>query len=196
MHIKDIAEVVTGYTFRGAIKADNGGNTLVFQAKDLVRGTPFTAVDALTKISHDGRTDASYLRKNDVLLVARGMKSGAFRSTVFASEVSNVIASSSIHIMRVTAPDVMPEYVSHFMNSKEGQDALIQIISGSYIGAVPRRELEEIEIPMPPLRKQAALVHLYQNLREQERVLDRKREIAQNIIAATFKTLTYENGKQ
>lgn len=122
------------------------------------------------------------------------MKPGSFRSTIFASEASNVVASSSVHVIRVKAANVMPEYISHFINSKEGQDSLSQIVSGSYIGAVPRRELEKIEIPIPPLRKQAALVHLYQNLREQERVLDRKREIAQNIIDATFKSLV-ANGK-
>lgn len=194
MQIKDIAEVVTGYTFRGAIKADTNGNTFVFQAKDLVREKPFVEVNVLTKIFHEGRTDAGVLRKDDVLLVARGMKPGSFRSTIFASSVSNVIASSSVHVIRVTAAKVMPEYISHFINSKEGQDALSQIVTGSYIGAVPRRELEKIEIPIPPLRKQAALVHLYQNLREQDRVLDRKREIAQNIIDATFKSLT-TNGK-
>ena len=194
MQINDIAEVVTGYTFRGAIRADANGNTFVFQAKDLVRGEPFVEVNVLTKIFHEGRTDAGVLRKDDVLLVARGMKPGSFRSTIFASEASNVVASSSVHVIRVKAANVMPEYISHFINSKEGQDSLSQIVSGSYIGAVPRRELEKIEIPIPPLRKQAALVHLYQNLREQERVLDRKREIAQNIIDATFKSLV-ANGK-
>src|ERR1700685_3521239 len=115
MQIKDIAEVVTGYTFRGAIKADANGNTFVFQAKDLIRGKPFVEVNVLTKISHDGRTDAGALKKNDVLLVARGMKSGAFRSTIFASSISNVVASSSVHVIRVTAANVMPEYVSHFI---------------------------------------------------------------------------------
>ena len=190
MKLHDVATVIAGYTFRGAIKSDNNGDMYVFQAKDLIQGEPLEDVGTLTRIFRDALGYSGYLQHDDVLLIARGMKSGAFRSTVFASDASNVIASSSVHVIRITGSDVLPEYVSHYLNSREGQDNLSQIISGSYIGDLTRSELEKIKIPIPPIQKQEVLLNLYRNMREQQKILNRKSKINQNIINETFKNLT------
>jgi restriction endonuclease S subunit len=190
MQINNIAEVISGYTFRVAIKPEKGGNVFVFQARDIVQNVPFSDIYTLTRISHETLGYAGYLKKNDVLLIARGMKSGAFRSTIFVSNEPNVIASSSVHVIRITTPDALPEYVSHYLNSKVGQDSLSGIVSGSYIGALPRRALEKIKIPIPSLQKQETIVNLHRNIQEQQRVLGRKNEINQNILNATFRNLT------
>lgn len=190
-NLHEIATVIAGYTFRGAVKPDNNGDIFVFQAKDLVQGEPFEDVRTLTKISHViipgymGR-----FKKNDILLVARGMKSGAFRSTLFVSEAQSVIASSSVHVIRITTADILPEYISHYLNSKKGQESLSQIASGSYICVLSRKELEKISIPIPNLYKQRAIVHLHRNIREQQKIIGRQNEIKQNIINATFRNLT------
>ncbi|CAH1903567.1 Methylase_S domain-containing protein [Candidatus Nitrotoga sp. HW29] len=192
MHMKlhDIATIIAGYTFRGAITPDKNGGLLVFQAKDLVRGAFITDVSTLTPIAFDPTGYAGYLKKDDVLVIARGMKTGAFRSTVFQSDASNVIASSSVHIIRITAPKVLPEYVSYYLNSKNGQDSLSEIVTGSYIGALPRRLLEQLKIPVPDLRKQSAIINLYHNMQMQQKILDRKNELKQQILDATFTNLT------
>lgn len=190
MKLHDVGAIIAGYTFRGAVKPDNSGDTYVFQAKDLVQGVPCEDISSLTRISHDTPGYSGHLRKDDVLIVARGMKSGAFRSTTFVSDEPNVIASSSVHVIRITKPNILPEYVSHYLNSKDGQDALSQIISGSYIGALPRRELEKIDIPVPPMEKQKLLVDLFRNIRDQQKILEREKELKENIINATFKSLT------
>lgn len=178
-----------GYAFREAIQPDIRGIVYVLQAKDIVRGEPLTDVVGLTKISQDTPGYTFRLKKNDVLLVARGMKAGAFRSTIFLSDASNVIPSSSVLVLRITAPDVEPEYVSHFLNSNDGQDAISDIVSGSYVGAVPRRELEKIKVSIPPRQKQVLFINLYRNILEQERILERKRELKKNIINEAFKKL-------
>lgn len=190
MELHEIATVIAGYTFRKAIKPDIDGNIYVFQAKDLIQAEPFRSVGTLTRISHDIPEYTGHLKQNDVLLVARGMKSGSFRSTVFDINDTNVLASSSVHVVRITTDNVLPEFLSLYLNSKEGQDALSGIVTGSYIGALPRKELEKIKIPIPPLQKQKTLIQLYQNIKEQEQLINRQNEIKQNIINATFKNLT------
>jgi restriction endonuclease S subunit len=190
MELREVATVIAGYAFRGAIKPDVSGATSVFQAKDLVQGEPFDDTASLTRISHELPGYSGHLRKNDVLLVARGMKSGAFRSTVFTADDLNVVASSSVHVIRITSSEVLPEYISLFLNSREGQSAVASIVTGSYIGAVPRRELEKIKIPKLPLSKQRSLVNLSRNIEEQQKILERKKQIRQNIINATFSSLT------
>lgn len=189
MKLREVATVFAGYTFRGAVTPDPKGNIFVLQAKDLVKGEPVTGTAALTTISDDVSGNGGHLRRNDVVLVARGMRAGAFRSTVFTATDDNVIASASVHVIRIIGQNILPEFLSLYLNSKEGQDALSNIVTGSYIGAIPRRELEQIKVPIPSLQKQEALIRLFRNTREQKKILDRKSEITQNIINATFKSL-------
>ncbi len=189
MELREIADVIAGYTFRGAIKPDKNGNIFVFQAKDLVQGRSVLNVSALTKISHDVPGFTGHLKKNDVLLVARGMKVGSFRSALFASNTEKVMASSSVHIIRPTNPDILPEFISLYLNSREGQEAIAKIVTGSYIGAVPRKELERIEIPALSLKQQMIFIELDQNIREQERITNRQNEIRKNIISGIFRNL-------
>jgi restriction endonuclease S subunit len=190
MELHEISTIIAGYTFRGAIKPDTNGRVFVFQAKDLIQGRPVISTSILTKISHDIPGHTSYLKERDVLLIARGMKSGSFRSTVFASDAKNVIASSSVHIIRATDPRILPEFISLYLNSKKGQEAISQIVTGSYIGAVPRKKLERLKIPLLPLDQQKIFIELDQNIREQQRISNKQNEIRQNIINATFKSLT------
>ncbi len=188
--LHEIATVIAGYTFRGAITPDANGDLYVFQAKDLVRNETVQDVNALTKISSNIPGYAGHLERNDVLLVARGMKAGAFRATVFEAEDKNVIASSSIHVIRVTKEGVLPEYVSHYLNSRQGQEALAEIVTGSYIGALPRKALEKLKIPIPHFKKQQMLIDLYQNIREQQKIISQQNEIKQRIVSETLKNLT------
>lgn len=181
--------MIPGYAFRGAIKPDDSGNAFVLQAKDLGIGSPVEGTGTLTKIVFDAPHSSS-LKMHDVLIVARGMKAGAFRSTLFNAKAMNVIASASVHVIRITSPNVLPEYLSHYLNSKKGQDDLSGIVTGSYIGAIPRRSLEQVRIPVPDLKKQKAIVDLYKNIQAQQKILDRKKELKQQIIEATFKNLT------
>lgn len=190
MELGDITQITPGYAFRGAITPDKDGNIFVLQAKDLGRNVPVVDTSNLTPISFNMPGYAGHLRFNDVLLVARGLKAGAFRSTVFKATTNNVIASASVHILRVSSPDVLPEYLSHYLNSKDGQLALSEIVSGSYIGALPRRELEKIKIPVPDMNKQKAIVDLYQNIQAQQSILNRRSELKQQIIEATFNNIT------
>ena len=188
-NLHEISIIIAGYTFRGAVKPDINGDIFVFQAKDLIQGELFEGVHSLSKVSLGISGYVNRLKKDDILLIARGMKSGTFRSTIFVSEAENVIAASSVHVIRINNAIVLPEYISHYLNSKEGQESLLQIASGSYICVLPRKELEKIKIPIPSLDKQKAIVDLHRNMREQQKIICRQNEIKQNIINSTFRNL-------
>lgn len=189
MKLHEISSITAGYNFRGAIESNQNGHIFVFQAKDLIQGEPISDTGRLTRISHNVSGYETYLKRNDVLLVARGMKAGSFRSTVFTSDAPNVIASSSIHIIRVTDPHVIPEFISLFLNSKEGQEVISEIVTGSYIGAVPRKELERLKIPDLSLEQQKIIIMLDQNIRKQQKIINRQNEIRQSIVSATLRSL-------
>lgn len=191
MYIKlqEIATIIAGYAFRGAITPDPSGHLLVLQAKDLVQGQPVTDVRILTRSSHEVMGYAGQLKTNDVLLVARGMRAGAFRSTVFASAAQNVIASASVHIIRTHDVRVLPAFISLYLNSKYGQDAIAQILTASYVGAIPRKQLERIKIPLPSLAEQQLFIDLDSNIQEQARITDRQNAIKRELFQATLSNL-------
>ena len=189
MELHEISTVIAGYTFRGAVKPDSEGHIFVFQAKDMVQSEPIIDTSSLTRISHEVPGYTGQLKNGDVLLVARGMKAGSFRSTIFSSDDDNVIASSSVHVIRITDNQILPEFLSLYLNSKEGQESISQIVTGSYIGAVPRRALEKIKIPLLPLERQRTFVELDTNIRGQQRITNRQNKIKEDIINATFRKL-------
>jgi restriction endonuclease S subunit len=187
--LSGIADVIAGYAFRGAIEPDPNGNVFVAQAKDIVMGEPFD-VNVLTRIKFNVINYPSYLKKNDVLIISRGMKAGAFKAAIFCSDATNVIVSSSVNIIRVKDQNILPEYVMCYLNSNDGQEALSEFISGSYIGALSRKNLEEIKIPIPPVQKQKMIFDLHKNIAQQQKVLERKARINRNISNLIFENLT------
>lgn len=185
--LKSISEIIPGHSFRKAITPDSSGHTYVFQAKDVIQDEPFLNPTALTKIAYENSGEASFLQKNDVLIVSRGTK---FRSTIFLSDSLNVIASASIHIIRTVSPEINPEYVSHFLNSSIGQAALADKITGNYIGALPVRGLGDIKIKLPSLAQQELIVDLHRNVQTQKLIIDHKVKLEQIIINSIFRSLS------
>ena len=91
MKISNFAEVINGYTFRGAIETIKNGDILVLQAKDIVQGENIMEAKKLTPIAFKGTRTASFLQKDDVLIVSRGMGIGSFRSAIFSLDTSTLL---------------------------------------------------------------------------------------------------------
>lgn len=188
--LQEISNITLGYTFRGSVVGDSRGDIFVIQAKNINANVEINDTTGLTCVSSDPIRNPFFLEKNDILIVSRGSGQGSFRATLFLSEDKNVIASSSVHIIRVTDITVIPKYVSLYLNSAEGQKDLMQIITGgSYIQSILVKNLTSLKIPIPPIHIQKSIVALHENIKQQERLLERKEQIKQNIINATFTNL-------
>lgn len=186
-----IAEVKTGHTFRAAINNDTNGNILIVQAKNITHNQQYVDMGSLVATSYEISADYM-LRDGDILLVARGMKFGSFRAAIFRSDAKNVVASASLHVIRIKEDALSPEYLSQYLNSTYGQEQIAGIVSGSYIGAISRKNLEDLVIPIPDPHKQKAIVDLYRNMVQQQKNLDRQHTVKQKIINATFKHIIKE----
>lgn len=189
MEIKNFASILPGYSFRGAIKPDNKGEMFVFQAKDLMKDEPLTITATLTKISSVTTKESSHLKYNDIVIVARGLKAGAFRATTIKSNNQNIIASSSVHIIRLNNSSVEPDYISHYLNSSLAQSELAKEVKGSYIGVLPRKALEDLDIPLPSLEKQKILIDLHTNLIAQTKISAHRNHIIHTMIDTIYKEL-------
>jgi len=192
MHKKlsQLADIVSGYTFRGSIENDPNGDIFVLQAKNLQTNQDIEDVTDFTIIKDKSLRNPYFLQHNDILLVSRGSGLGSFRSAVFASDKSKVMPSSSVHVLRIKDVTVLPKYVSLYLNSEIGQKELLQIVTGgSYIQSILVKNLIDFKIPIPPIHIQKSIIALHENITDQERILKRKQELQKNIINASFTNL-------
>ena len=188
--MQQIADIISGYTFRGSIKDEPNGDIFLVQAKNVSAGFDIQDKTDLARVSSEGLRNPFFLEHNDIVLVSRGSGSGSFRSTVFVSDKKNVMASSSVLVIRTTDVMILPKYLSLYLNSLEGQRALSQIaIGASYLQSILVRNISELEIPIPSMHTQKSIIALHENIIEQRRIRERKREIQEIIINASFTKL-------
>lgn len=188
--LREVAEITSGYTFRGAIKNKPNSDFFVIQAKNVSSDTEIGPESTLSRVSQEGIRNPYFLKENDVLIVAKGSGPNSFKSSIFKLKNANVIASSSVHIIRPSDVIIIPKYLSLYLNSLEGQKSIMKIVTGgSYIQSILIKNLQELEIEIPPIHKQKSIIALHENIKAQEKILERKNQIKQNIINATFTNL-------
>jgi restriction endonuclease S subunit len=188
--VSQIGQVINGYTFREAIETDKNGDVFVLQAKDIIQGQDIVNSKELTPISFKGTRTASFLQKDDILIVSRGANAGSFRTIIFSGNDESVIASSSVLILRIKKEEVLPEYIATYLNSPEGQSKILQAVTGSYIQAISRRKFEELEIPIPSLQIQQSLNGLNRNIKQQELIHKREKDLKQEIVNTIITNLS------
>lgn len=193
MHKKlgGIADIVSGYTFRGSIETDLQGQIFVLQAKNISTKQDILDTTDLVTISDKSLRNPYFLEHNDILIVSRGSGTGSFRSAIFVSNDTNVMPSSSVHVIRIKDVTVLAKYVCLYLNSQDGQKALAQIVTGaSYIQSILVKNLTDFLIPIPPIHTQKSIIALHENIIDQERIFKRKRELQKIISNASFTNLT------
>jgi len=173
--LSEIANIVTGYTFRSAIIPDIKGNYHVIQAKDVGVGMVFGG-DNLTKIMADKLPESTMVQSGDVVLSSRGR----YRAAV-VKVATPTIASSSVFVLRVKKDLVRPEYLSIFLNSPSGQAQLEKLSSGNYIKSIPKSSLGNLIIDTPPQEKQIKVSQLYESIVKQQELLNKKISILSTI---------------
>ncbi len=188
--LSEIADIVSGYTFRDSIKNDINGAIFVLQAKNISSNQEILNVSEFTKVSGESIRTPYFLEYNDILLVSRGSGFGSFRSALFTADEKNVMPSSSVYVIRIKDVVVLPKYVSLYLNSELGQKAIFQIVTGgSYLQSILVKNIMDLKIPIPSIYTQKSIIALHENIIDQERILNRKQELQKNIINATFTNL-------
>lgn len=180
----DISELITGYTFRGALKSELQGGNKVVLARHINEDGSMN-YSSLIRINQELPRTNAFVSKNDVLLSSRGV----FRAGVFAKDEDNVIAASSIFILRIKKNEIIPEYIAIYLNSEAGQNGIQKILTGSTIKTILRRTLANLKIPIPPLQAQKQIVEIIENWRKREKLLSKKINLNKNIAQGAIQKL-------
>ena len=97
------------------------------------------------------------LRAGDVLFAAKGTKNFA---TVYEEHNLPAVASTSFFVIRFSSSEVLPEYLSWFLNNPNTQIALKAQAMGTSIPSISKSVLEQLEIPIPSIEKQKSVVSI------------------------------------
>lgn len=137
-------------------------------------------------LNADSKIDKHLLRKGDVLFAAKGTKNFA---AWYENDNIPAVASTSFFVIRLHDKNVLPGYLTWFLNHPETQSFLKAFARGTSIASISKAVLSELEIPLPDIQKQKLILQLFKfrnkekNLKQQIEIL-REREIQHLLISA------------
>lgn len=185
--LSELGELTTGFQVRSAISdVPEAPHRLVTIGDVSDDGIDFERV---AKMDLGNRIWKYVLNPGDILLRSRG---ASYKSAVVPLLDGPTVATAPIYVLRLHVDDVLPEYLSWWINRDEIQDQLASEARGSYIPTVSRDSFAKLWIPLPPLDIQARIAEM-EDLRRQERRLMhrfedlRRREIQLALEQAVFK---------
>ena len=181
MLIKDITTTQTGLFAKPA----GVGELVYLQSKH------FDEYGQLHSVLHPdlqakGISEKHLLKDGDVLFAAKGTKNFA---AVFENHNEPSVASTSFFVIRPTGNILLPQFLAWYLNNPATQMLLKGQAIGTSIPSISKQVLENLEIPVPVIKTQKAIVEI-SKLRNQEKALKQKievlreRQIQQQIINA------------
>jgi hypothetical protein len=157
--VGEIASVRLGVSLRGrdATRPDPGGAWRMIRIGDIGDdGAMMT--DDLLQFDPGNSVKADHaLRRGDVLFPNRGLRTTA---AVFELPDADVIVGAQFYVLRLNRKSVLPGYLAWYLRSEPAANFFAARRKGSVVQTLQRRDVEELAVPLPEMRKQAAIVAL------------------------------------
>lgn len=156
----EVADVFSGYPFRGTIPADENGDVHVVQVRD-TRATGEVLQDEMVKVILPGKKAPNMLRSGDVLFVAKGVKH--FAALVEDLPV-NTVCSPHFFLIRVKPEHqnrVKPEFICWQLNQLPAQRYFSTTAEGSLHLSVRRQVLESTPLKLLDIKDQQLIANMH-----------------------------------
>ena len=179
--LKNITTIQTGVFAKPIQK----GEIVYLQSKHFDESGELTEI-LYPDIKADSNIDRHLLKKGDVLFAAKGTKNFA---AWYEDDEIPVVASTSFFVIRLQDKNVLPGYLTWFLNHPSTQQLLKAHARGTSIASISKVVLSELKIPIPDIRKQQLILNIYKlrnkakKLKQQIETL-REKEIQQLLINA------------
>jgi len=158
--LKNIATIQTGVFAKPIQK----GEVVYLQAKHFDENGEL-AETLYPDLNADAKIEKHLLKPGDVLFAAKGSKNFA---AIYEGKNLPAVASTSFFVIRLTDNNILPAYLTWYLNHPDTQRFLKGNALGTSIASISKAVLEELEISIPTLHKQELILAIFQ-LRNQEK---------------------------
>lgn len=167
LNLEDIADVETGYPFRGKLEDDPSGDIRVIQAKDIRADMTFDP-ERLTRIRSKAKSrfGKKLVNQGDVIYMTRTAHPYA---AYIPMQLPDTVVQNSFATLRLRSPgDVLPEFLAMLLNQSLMRSRITACIRGATVPYVQLGDLKKLKLPLPSLDRQKALVGLETAMRHEE----------------------------
>jgi restriction endonuclease S subunit len=186
----EIAEIRTGYPFRGRIERVEEGNCLMVQMGD-VRASAGEVADVQTRVVAPDGPGKHLLHYGDVLFTGRGVRNEA---ATFVGEGGNVIAAPHLFVLRTNGGVAFPDYLTWFLNLPKTQEQIRAMRRGSAVPFVPMATFAKLEVPLPSMEMQNHIAGIQRlSLQEQNllgQIRERRRVLIEGLLMEAVRRAT------
>lgn len=166
--LSELAAISAGHPVRGSVDDLPEGDVVMLQMRDVDMEAGIQWGTA-ARIQPPGKRGPDYLSDGDVIFTARGARNLALPIT---DPPGPAICAPNFFVIRVRKPSVcLPKYLAWFMNQSPVQSYLQREATGSSIMNIRREVVERIEIPVPSLSWQSAIIKLHDDSRREKEIL-------------------------
>lgn len=181
--LNQVADLSGGYPFRSAVRTQAGGTIAVVQLQEASRLADELGESVPWVTNEEGKLNRFFLRRDDVLIQARGFRHPA---AMVMLEVP-AISAPGLHMLRPRAGRITSGYLAWCLNHPKIQTAIAALAQGSHAPFIAVRTLGTVPIPVPPIAVQRRIAEV-DELRRHERELAAQLAAAQDdlVNAATW----------
>ena len=170
-----ILDIRAGYPFRGRIFEKTHGAARVVQIRN---ADPDRGVDwgSLIRTDLTGRGEPDWLQSGDILFVARGGRNFAVSLKDVPEKTVCLPHFFRIRINpeppKVPEHELLPAFLAWQMNQRPAQRHFKQSAEGTLQRSVRRGELEVLNVVIPKIDKQRAIVKLIEQVNAEKQLLN------------------------
>ena len=166
-HLKQIARVQMGLSFRWRVEPERDGNVAMIQMRDLAEGHRLNNPHNLVTVNMEGVNPRHFAKRNDLVFRSRGKTT---TTAIIESEIKRAVVAAPLLRIRVTDANVLPEYLCWFINQPSSQAFLHSRATGTAMVTIGKSVLEALEITLPDRNTQKQIA-AFAALSEQEQRL-------------------------
>jgi restriction endonuclease S subunit len=158
MKLKEISDIHSGYITRKKIVAASDGSHYLVQAKNVDGNQLSYETQEMIRFHPTLSRKDLPLEKGDLLFMARG----AHNFSILMGDLPEpTLAAACFFIIRVSGPEILPGYLGWYLNQAPVEHYLLAHSGRSvHMPVVRRAVLENIQVPVPTLDRQAKIADL------------------------------------
>lgn len=165
--LREIASIRMGFPFRSRLEHDAAGAVAVVQMKDIDE-VNLLHVEEAVRVELADLKAHHLIRQGDLVFRSRGRTNSV---ALVSADVGPAVLAAPMLLIRPV--EVLPAYLLWYINLPATQAALAAQAEGTSVRMISKAALEELELPVPSLRKQQLIVEAADLATTEQRLLDR-----------------------